>query len=200
MNKKGFTLVEVIISITIFILVIITVSLFQFNVINHNNSSQISLSNIYESEAILKTMIKEMRTMKSSANGSYPILNVATSTITFYSDSDGNGIIEQIRYYLSTTTLYRGKTDPSGTPATYNINNESKKILVTGVRNDSNFPIFEYYSSVYAGTSTSMTYPIDIKSVRLIKINLTIDSDPNKSPVPITFTSQTSLRNLKDNQ
>ncbi len=200
MNKKGFTLVEVIISITIFILVIITVSLFQFNVINHSNSSQISLSNIYESEAILKTMIKEMRTMKSSANGSYPILNVATSTITFYSDSDGNGIIEQIRYYLSTTTLYRGKTDPSGTPATYNINNESKKILVTGVRNDSNFPIFEYYSSVYAGTSTSMTYPIDIKSVRLIKINLTIDSDPNKSPVPITFTSQTSLRNLKDNQ
>ena len=200
MNKKGFTLVEVIISITIFILVIITVSLFQFNVINHSNSSQISLSNIYESEAILKTMIKEMRTMKSSANGSYPILNVATSTITFYSDSDGNGIIEQIRYYLSTTTLYRGKTDPSGTPATYNINNESKKILVTGVRNDSNFPIFEYYSSVYAGTSTSMTYPIDIKSVRLIKINLTIDSDPNKSPVPITFTSQTSLRNLKENQ
>lgn len=200
MNKKGFTLVEVIISITIFILVIITISLFQFNVINHSNSSQISLSNIYESEAILKTMIKEMRTMKSSANGSYPILNVATSTITFYSDSDGNGIIEQIRYYLSTTTLYRGKTDPSGTPATYNINNESKKILVTGVRNDSNFPIFEYYSSVYAGTSTSMTYPIDIKSVRLIKINLTIDSDPNKSPVPITFTSQTSLRNLKDNQ
>jgi Flp pilus assembly protein TadG len=82
----------------------------------------------------------------------------------------------------------------------YNTNNESRKILVTGVRNGPNYPIFEYFSSSYAGTSSAMTYPIDIKSIRLVKINITIDSDINKSPIPITYTSQTALRNLKDNQ
>lgn len=198
--KKGFTLVEIIISIAVLIIVMIAVSMFQYNVINFNKSSEVSLTNVYEAESILKNMTKELRTMIPSANGSYPILTVSTSSITFYTDSDSNGIIEQIRYFLATTTIFRGKTDPSGTPAMYNTNNESRKILVTGVRNGPNYPIFEYFSSSYAGTSSAMTYPIDIKSIRLVKINITIDSDINKSPIPITYTSQTALRNLKDNQ
>jgi hypothetical protein len=36
-------------------------------------------------------------------------------------------------------------------------------------------------------------------NVRLIKINLMIDVDPNRAPVIKTYTSQVSIRNLKDN-
>jgi len=41
--------------------------------------------------------------------------------------------------------------------------------------------------------------PVDVSSVRLVKMNITIDRDPNRSPTPINVTTQVVIRNLKDN-
>jgi hypothetical protein len=49
------------------------------------------------------------------------------------------------------------------------------------------------------GTSSPLTQPVITTNVRLIKINLMIDVDPNRAPVIKTYTSQVSIRNLKDN-
>jgi hypothetical protein len=49
------------------------------------------------------------------------------------------------------------------------------------------------------GTSSPITQPVTPTDVRLIKINLIIDVDPNRAPVIKTYTSQVSIRNLKDN-
>lgn len=197
--ERGMTIAEIIISIGILMVVMVAVSSFEYNVINYNRSAQVALTNTQEAENILKFMAKELRTMAPSANGSYPIGTAATSSLTFYADVDSDGLQDQVRYYLATTTLYRGTTKPTGSPATYNLANENKYVLATGVRNSSTTPSFEYFSGTYDGTTGAMTYPLTITAIRLVKVNITIDSDPTKSPVPRTFSTQVSLRNLKDN-
>lgn len=177
----------------------VAVAAFEYDVLDYNRQSQESLNNITDAENILKFMIKELRTMSPSASGSYPILNAATSTITFYSDVNGDGVNDQVRYYLASTTLYRGVTIPSGTPPVYNSGNETISIIANDVRNSPSFPVFEYFDGNYDGTTAPLSYPLNLAVIRLVKVNLTLDTTPDRSPLPVTYTAQATLRNLKDN-
>lgn len=199
LRSRGFTLIEVVTSIVVLVSIMIAVSAFQFNVLNYNNSSKVALINTQDAQSLLKVMSRELRSMEPSSNGSYPIAAAATNTVTFFTDLDADGTKEQIRYYIATTSLYRGIIKPTGSPLTYVAGNETRKILATGIRNSSATPMFEYFNSSYAGTTTPLTYPLNIPVIRLVRVSLTIDSDPNKSPVVRTFTTQSALRNLKDN-
>jgi len=199
MKHKGFTLVEVLTSVAIFSCILVVIAAFQYNVLNFNRSAAVALNNTQEAQTIMKTVAKELRSMESGSNGSYPITAAATSTITFFSDTDGDGLKDQIRYYIASSTLFRGVIKPAGSPLTYVAANETKKTLATGIRNSSTTPMFEYFNGTFTGTSTALTYPLSITTIRLVRVNLTIDSDPNKSPVVRTFSTQAQLRNLKDN-
>lgn len=197
--QGGMTLVEILVAISIMTVVMIAVFAFQYNVMDYNRYSQVKLTNVQDATNLLKYMSKELRTMSPAANGSYPIVAVATSSITFYSDIDGNGTKEQVRYYIASTTLYRGVTAPSGFPQTYNLVNESTSIMAAGVRNATSSALFEYFDSSYDGNEQPLIYPLAIYIIRLVKINIMIDSDPKRSPLPIIYSTQVSLRNLKDN-
>ncbi len=198
-TKQGMTLTEILVTLSIIVIVMVAVGTFQFNILSYNRSTQIRLTNIQEANNLLKVMSREFRASASSANGSFAILSAATSSITFYADVDSDGLTDQVRYYLASTTLYRGLTKPTGSPAVYNMAQESKRVVATGIANSSTTPVFEYFLSTYNGTTPAMTYPLVLTSIRLIKINLVIDSDLNKPPPAKTFSTQVSLRNLKDN-
>lgn len=196
---KGFSLVEVLVAISILVIIMIAVSTFQYNVLNYNRSGAVALTNAQEIQAMLKTMTRELRSMGQGADGAYPLIAAATSSVTFFSDVNSDGIKEKVRYYMINNKLQRDVTSPSGSPPSYRSNPDTTKILITGLRHTILEPAFEYYDAMYAGTSTPMTYPINLTSVRLVKIILTIDTDPNRSPILRTFTTQAGLRNLKDN-
>lgn len=196
---RAFTLVEVLTTISIMGVIMVAVSLFQYNVINYNRSGAVAITNTQEVQALLKTMAKEIRSMESGADGAYPISAGATTSLTFFADIDGDSLREKVRYYLATTSVYRGVIKATGSPAVYNAANETRKMLISGVRNATSSPMFEYYDSMYAGTTTAMTYPLNLTSIRLVKISLTIDTDPSRSPVLRVFSTQVGLRNLKDN-
>ncbi|MCL5781800.1 MAG: prepilin-type N-terminal cleavage/methylation domain-containing protein, partial [Patescibacteria group bacterium] len=149
--NRGYTLVELVVAISIMLVVMLSVVAFEYNVLDYNRSSKEALNNITDAENILKYMTKELRTMSPSASGSYPILNAATSSITFYSDVDGDGVKDQVRYYLVSTTLYRGVTAPVGSPPSYNSVNEKTVTLAQGVRNGATYPVFEYFDGNYDG-------------------------------------------------
>lgn len=193
------TMVEMMIAVAVIGVIMVAVFAIEANLFIYTNQSQTQINNTWQVEAILKPMTKEIRAMIPSANGSYPIALAGTSSITFFDNVNKDSNIEQIRYFLSGTTLYRGQIVPTGNPPIYNPANETLKILATGVRASTTLPIFRYYDSTYQGTSSPLTYPINISSIRLINITVIIDSDPNRSPVPRIFSSSVSPRNLKNN-
>lgn len=188
-----------IVVIAIFGIIAVAITSFQRDVIMNNKYSSDSLTSAQDARNIVRVMIKDLKTASPANDGSFAIVQAATNTLTFYSDTDGDGLKEKIRYFIATTTLKKGSIKPSGTPYTYNPANEIMSYLAYNVKNSTSSPLFEYYDGSYTGTSTPLTQPVTVTNIHLVKINLMIDADPNRSPAIRTYTSQVNLRNLKDN-
>ncbi|MFM2357335.1 MAG: hypothetical protein RJA61_72 [Candidatus Parcubacteria bacterium] len=194
--KKGMTMVEMIIVIFIFGIISLATAQFQLDVFRLSGYADKSLNAVFNSRQILKIMVSELRSTTISENGSYPLQAVATSTLTFYSDVDGDGLVERVRYFLQGTDFKKGIVEPTGNPYVYT-GTETTVTLVSGVRNTAT-SIFTYYDTDYTGTTLPLSNP-SVSDIRLIKVTIEIDEDPNKPPAMLTSTTQVSLRNLKDN-
>jgi type II secretory pathway pseudopilin PulG len=196
----GFTIVEIIIVLGILTGIVALVGSFQSGVFSMNRMFGSAINISFESNKTLKDITNTVRPITQSAQGAFPIATAGTSTFTFFSDTDADGITEQIRYYLASTTLMKGVTKATGNPLTYNPGTETKIELLHFIRNPATSSLFSYYDRNYAGTSTPLSQPVQTASVRHIRITLTVDEDINRPPFPITVTSAITLRNLKDNQ
>ncbi len=198
-DKNGFTLIEMLLSIGIIGLMVVTTTTFQRDIFYLNNTIQSSLNAQLDARHVVKVMVAELRKASQSAVGSYSIALASSTGVTFYSDVNSDGLQDQVRYFLSGTTIQKGVTAPTGSPLTYTVANEKITTLINSVLASSTVPLFQYFPASYSGTSSPLSFPIDIPSIRLIKITVMIDNDPAHSPAPITATSQVTLRNLKDN-
>ncbi len=196
---KGFTLVEILIAVAILTLISYSVSTFQRDLFSLNHFFQSSLNTQLDARHILKVMVAELREASPSSLGSYPVELASSTALTFYSDINNDGLKERVRYYVQGNRVMKGVVSPSGNPLIYNGASETVTTLITGYVASSTLPMFQYFPSTYAGTSTALSYPIDTSRIRLIKISVIIDRDANKSPIPIVVTSQVTIRNLKDN-
>lgn len=196
-HTRGFTLIELLVSIFILTLIGLAVSSFGAQMFSFSRNLSSSMTAQGEVRKALKTMTAEIRPASLSSIGSYAIETAATSTLTFFSDIDDDGIHERVRYFLNGTTLKRGVIKPTGNPLTYNTATETFTELIHNISNGST-AIFTYHDSAYDGTTEAMS-PVIILSIRLIKITAIIDSDAHQPPSALTATTQVSIRNLKDN-
>lgn len=198
-SASGLTLVETLIAVGIFIAISFLISSFIRSIFFMNADLSNSLSAQFDVRVSMKRVISELRSTSPSSLGAYPISAAATSSITFYSDVDNDGLKDKIRYFLQNKDLKRGIVKPSGTPLTYNDAGETVTTLATSVSNATGTPIFEYFDENYAGSGNPLTYPLTISAIRLVRVTLVIEKDSNRLPVPFTISTQVSLRNLKDN-
>lgn len=199
-NKKenlGFTLVEILVVASIAVIMAVALTSFQRNLVIWNTFFANSLTGQDEVRRAFKTMTAELRSMAPASTGAYPLVVAATSSVTFYADVDNDGLYERIRYYTSGTTLKRGSIKPTGNPLGYT-GAETTSELIHSLANGTS-SIFSYYNSSYEGTTAPLAAPVDISAVRLVKIDAAVDVDSRRAPVPLLFTTQVSLRNLKDN-
>ncbi len=195
-NKKGFTVVETLFGISIFVLVILALTLFSKNIWVYNSFISAGLTDADIGREAVKTMTAEIRTASVADTGAYAVSLANASSFTFYSDIDDDGLKEKVRYFLNGPILQKGVMKPAGSPLTYNGVSEVISTLASNVTNTS---VFSYYDKNYAGTETPLSSPVDIPAVRLIKITITVDQDTNRPPYPLAFSTQVSIRNLKDN-
>jgi prepilin-type N-terminal cleavage/methylation domain-containing protein len=208
-NKKnsrnsGFTLIEILVAVAIVTMLGGAMVAFQQSVLKNTKFIQSSLLSQQQARKTLTTFVKEVRVAAPSASGAYAIESAGTSSLVFYANIDKDAAIERVRYFYATSsanavlnTLRKGTIDPVGT--TYPAANERFSTVVGYMKNSTSTPIFTYYDTSYAGTSSALTVPINIPLIRLIQLNLVVDPNAARSPVVQTYTTQVTIRNLKTN-
>lgn len=197
-SKKSFTLLETLISLGIFILIMLLIWGWQKDIFSINN---ILVKRVITQENLRKTIINfiaEVRAAKPSDDGAATIEKATKNEFIFFSDIEYDNTVERLRYFLSNHKLKKGIIKPTGQPPVYNPANETISELVNYVVNE-NDEIFFYYDRDYDGASAPLDQPINIPNIRLVKITVTVNENPDRPPESITETSQTSIRNLKDN-
>lgn len=199
MYKKGFTLVEILVAMSLFTGLFVLLINFQKDIFTNNIFIQNSLVAESEARGTLKRIIAELRAASPSNNGLYPLAATDKNNIIFFSDIDKDGLREQVHYFVATSSLWRGVIKPTGSPYVYLDTNESLSVVVRNIVNSTSTPVFNFFDDTYSGTSSPLAWPVSVSDVRLVSITIMIDADPIRSPATMTFSSQVMIRNLKDN-
>lgn len=196
-NKAGFTLMEVLITISIFVLVGMAVWTFQKDIYVFNSVLSDSIALQTELRKAFKIMSAEIRSLSTSSIGAYPLVTTTATNFTFYCDTDNDGLKERIRYFVDGNVLKKGVLKPTGNPLAYNPANESISPMINDLTVTNS--VFQYYDSNYDGTTAALAQPVNILSVKLVKITVKVDHQPNRPPGEVTMETQVAIRNLKDN-
>lgn len=99
-NKKGFTLIETLMAIVVFVVIMGAIS--AAVVAGYRNYRHIWQQSLVINEARrgMETMIKEIREARMGDDGSYPIALANDKEFVFYSDIDKDDEAERVRYFL----------------------------------------------------------------------------------------------------
>ncbi len=199
-NEKGFTLLELLVAMGIFALIIVSVSWIMIDAFRNSRIVWKQLERQGDGRKVLQQVVDEVRRAEQSSTGAYSIESAGANEIRFYANIDKDGYKEKVRFFLTGTDFKRGIIKPSGTPLSYNPVNEQVIILARNVTNlAKGVAVFSYHSQNYTGTQSALTQPVTATDVRLVKIFLELEDDPNKTPVALSVQSMVEIRNLKTN-
>ena len=198
LSDSGFTLIEVIASIFIFSMIIVGITSLVSGILTNSNQQTNLLANNDSAQQAAFTITKELRNAATSATGAYALTDAEDQQLIFFTNSGGT--VNRVRYYLQSGALYKGTTKPSGSPLTYNLGQEVSVLVQKNVANAAT-PLFYYYDGNYNGVAgASLTQPVNVTAVKLIKINLMIYKKLTAvSTGTYTVTASGSIRNLKTN-
>ncbi len=194
--RGGFTLVEVMISVAI---VTILAGLF-INLTKNITQSTLQFNGRLFTQQSLQTVldmiVPELRTAANSADGAYLLATAGTSTLAFYSDIDGDGHPEKIRYYLAASSLNKGVMKPSGAPLRYVSSTEVVTELVTNMVPGN--ALFTFYDkNATSSASSAMPQPVDIIGVTTIKVTLSANQGNASLPSVVGVETEATIRNLR---
>lgn len=151
------------------------------------------------SRGVQKT-VDVARRARQSDNGIYPIVSANNNDFVFYSDIDKDGATERVHYYRDGNSLVVGTAKPAGAPPVYPAGDQSVQVIANYIANDVGHPIFSYYDENYPADTINnpMATPASVSDVRMVKIHLMINIDPDNAPDYINIQSFAALRNLNE--
>lgn len=198
MINRGFTLIEMLVVITIS--GILLAALTRFTATGWHLSREIRLQQQATEDARLQLerIARVIREARSADTGAYPLVVMQPQRMDFYSNVDADTATELVRYQLVGNALQRGVTQPTGNPVVYNqATNEQVSVVAESIQNGA-AAVFTYYNGDYPADLTALS-PIDLTEVKYVQFHLQVDVNPNVDPAPIDIISQVQLRNLKTN-
>ncbi len=196
-NSKGMTLLEVLVSITIFSILMLTVNSAINQFYKTNTLVLAQNQSIDEARRGLDNWRNDTREMVVAADGSYPLSVASEHKMAYYSDIDQDNGIEYVEYILASSTLTRNVYNPVGSPPIYNLSGspDISETISIYVRNLSkSTSTFLYYD----GNNNQLTND-SLLNIRYIVMRLYIDVDPNNPPGDFLLQAAVAPRNLKDN-
>src|SRR3989338_6909708 len=119
MKKLGFTLVETVVVVAVTALVLVTLGWLLAYFYKTNAYALEQSTAVGQARKGVEDAMLYLREASYGSDGSYPIKSVATSSITFYANTNDDPVIEQVTYLLIGETFYRMIATPVGNPLTY---------------------------------------------------------------------------------
>lgn len=198
LHKKvaGFTLIETIVVVSITALVLVTLGslisyFYKTNAYAIEQSTAVGQARRGVEDAMLY-----LREASYGSDGSYPIDSAATSSVTFYANTDNDPSVERVTYSLISGTFYRIVATPIGSPLSYGGATLATSTISLPVTNGTSTPVFRYFNSSGAELFT----PIDVSEISSVMTTIVVDVNVNRAPVAFTLSGGATLRNLKNNQ
>lgn len=200
-DRSGFSLIEILIVIVLASSIVLVVSNLSGNISLLNGLVGQQLQSKSDVSQTLQLVTEEIQSAAPSANGAYPIDSASTSSFAFYDDINHDGTIEHVRYFVSSSSLYKGVIEPTGTPATYPTSTETLTDIIDNVTIPTSTPLFSYYDANYTGTQSPMTTPIILANVRLVQMSFEVSSTQagQSAELPQIFSTLADIRNLRSN-
>lgn len=192
--QKGLTLIETLVWAAVFTasMMAIVVSIMSFYRANTYTLEQAQA--VSDARRAIERTIQYAREASYSSDGAYPLVSIATSSITFYADIDADPAIERVHYYIQGTNLMQGVLNPSGTPLAYT-GAETVTVLSPFIRNDEQgVDTFAYYDTEGA----LVTDFSDVTTVRFLTMDVVVNVSPTRLPNELTLHSSATLRNLRN--
>ena len=198
--RRGFSLIEILIVVVIGFSIVLVVSQFSNNINILNGLVNVGLQSKSDISQTLQIMTTEIRSATMAQNGAYAIDTATTSSFGFYSDINKNGTVEHVRYFLASSSLWKGVVIPTGTPAQYVTSSEVLTDVADGVMVGSSTPLFQYYDASYTGTQAPLAQPVTVSSIRLVGIAFSVTTKASSSPSSTTaYQTLVDIRNLRSN-
>ena len=198
-NRRGETLISMIIAMAIFSILIVAISAFELSILRSHKSytsrAQVEQNNI----TFLHDFTKLLRAAQPAADSSYLIASATDTDFVFFSDLGSNGIVDRIHYFVENNTMKRGIVEPTGAPLAYDLSKEVITSYIPSISTTSG--IFTYYDSTFDGTThiTPLPLPIVVSDIRTVKVQFTVNPAIATVP-PTTVTTHVTIRNLKSLQ
>jgi Tfp pilus assembly protein PilV len=146
-------------------------------------------------------MVRYVREVRQGENGAYPVQSADDNDLVVFCDYNRDGIAERLHFYLSNGTLYMGIREPSaGFPKTYASGDGTIETIASHIVNTAAMPLFAYYDADYPEDSVNnpVATPATAPDVRLVKISIHMNIDPNRPPDNVQIESFAEMRNLND--
>lgn len=192
--QKGFTLIELVTTVGIISIVVSALAVFVVDNYRFQAMTITEGASLGEAQRSIGKIKRIMRGATYGENGAFPIANAQDQTLIIYADSDFDGEVERVRFWLDDTILYKGVIEPQAAADVYPPGAENSEVLSANVANGTE-PIFSYYDESYTGTQDPLVSPSE-PSIKAVGIHLIVDTSADSTEGRYVIDTITHLRNL----
>ncbi len=193
-------MLEAVVALGIFSLISVSIAFLITDSLRYNQIVSDQLEGQNDLRQVLQEVVDKVRRAEESSTGAYPIESASKYDLRFYANIDNDGFKEKVHFWLDGTILKKGIIKPSGNPLTYNpASEQTVEIAHNAVNVARQMPVFTYYNESYTGSGDGLSEPVTATDVHVVRVQLEIEKDPVKSPVPVKGESVVQIRNLKTN-
>lgn len=195
LDKKGFTLTEMMVYLFIFLIFFAISSEF---IIKGYRAITFGIEQeeaVKHAKNTVDTLVEEIRKASKSSRGDYLLDDVSEQSFSFYSNIDNDPEIEKVKYHLVNGELIKETINPAGDPLEYLEANKTVSSVANYVNNKT-LPIFTYFDT---NQNQIINPGGDKDKIRLVNIILYVNVTPEIMPADYVIDMDVHLRNLKDN-
>lgn len=189
-STTGMSLIEVLVILAVVSLIMVSASNSVLALYKTNSTGTRALTQISSARFALATLTADLRSTAYGNDGSYPIVSMSTSSLTFFSNIPNGTGATRFQYQINGATLSRSQVS-AGTPPTYSGTPVSES-LATYIHNaDDSIALFRYYDS----NGIEITDMNQVSAVASVLVSIDVLNPGMITPFVLTAT--TTLRNLK---